>query len=173
VALVIDRALSASSLSGVARESGVSETCCKNWPKEQCFLAPGIAGVQGRFKTVQVSIREWKGVLNATLAQNPLDRSRAGCFGDHRGPRRRVWRRRWRRLLVGNARTGGATFWFRGPLPLAGTVRPGAGSTTSCLRRRWRGTARRGPRPDGVRMAGRRDLPRFNTRMPKLPALIR
>ena len=46
----------------------------------------------------------WKGVSNATLAQNPLDRSCARCSGGHRGPRRRV-RRWWRwRLLTGSTR---------------------------------------------------------------------
>jgi hypothetical protein len=114
----------------------------------------GIAGAQGRCKTAQASIREWKGVLNATLAQNLLDRSRAGCSRGHRCPRRRV-RRRWRwrgRLLAGSAsRLGrGPRSGSTGPLPFAGRF-ASARSTASSLRCCCRGTARRGPQPDGVR----------------------
>jgi hypothetical protein len=101
---VLDRACRVLHGAAFASDSGVSETCCKNLAKRAVLPCTGIAGVQGRFNSVQLSIREWKGVLDATLAQNPLDRRRAGCSGDHRGPRRRVWRRWWRwRLLAGSA----------------------------------------------------------------------
>jgi hypothetical protein len=97
-----------SSWGGVASDSGVSETCCKSLGKRAVLPCTGIAGVQGRCRDCSGFYSRVEGGLNATLAQNPLDRSRAGCSGGHRGPRRRVWRRWWWwRLLVAALRASG------------------------------------------------------------------
>jgi hypothetical protein len=69
----------------------ISETArgCRSQllPRRNSRGSSSFQGCSGFYSRVE-------GGLNATLAQNPLDRSRSGCSGDHRDPRRRVWRRR-------------------------------------------------------------------------------
>jgi hypothetical protein len=91
-------------------------TAAQRQPRSCDDDAREIAGVHGRSSLFRL-LFAWKGVSNATLAQNPLDRSRACCFGGHRGPRRRVRRWWWwwwllaastRNLRLGSGRTSGS-----------------------------------------------------------------